>query len=893
MKRHYLTHFFEPNAIAVIGSSERSESIESKLAERLKEQFRGKVWLIQPRSRGLLSSGKSKTFSSVDQIPGKVDLAIIVTGDSEVAEQLRRCAHVKIDSVVVLSHIDEQEGFLRKQVIENLRRQAINLEIRMWGPDGYGFNRPINGIRATLDQVDVRPGKIALISHSSAICRAVTDWANAAGLGFSAIISLEQAASVHAGDILDFLVIDEQTECILMFAEGVQDSRTFLSGLRGVARSKPVIILKTGRHMEITGSHLSHTGALVGNDTVFNAALERAGIVRADSMTDLFLAARAFPIHRSVRGDRLAVISLGLGPALMACDKALDLDLPLAKLDKTNEAKLASLISISSSENPVYSSQFRLDEEFVEACNTIATDSNVDFLVILITPPRGEVIKDIYDRLQKIQKTSYKPIVVGCMGGDSLADLRRNLQQRGIPVFSSPENAIKAAKYLTTYFKNRTYLIQAPSSLEHLAKPDIEGARLIIEGVLQEGRKILNQLESRAVLKAFNIPINPSWNTHSANEALVAAESIGFPVVLKINSPDISHKADVSGVSLNVHNAPAVRSAYKKIIDDVTAKKPDAKINGVIVEKMAVSDCNRELLMGIKHDDVFGPVIVFGHGGSLVEVLQDIAISLPPLNPLLASSLIDGPKVSQMLGQFRNMPAVDRKLLENIVLRLSEIASELPWVKNLEINPLVIDDQRALVLDALIEVDYIPPAQKRYEHMAIHPYPVYLETEWQLRNGVDVKIRPIRPEDATMERAFIESLSEKSRYYRFMHNVKRVTPEMLARFTQIDYHREMALVALVEEAGEQREIGVSRYVINPDGASCEFAVVILDQWQHTGIGYKLMELLIEAARNKGMEYMDGIVLRDNIPMRKLARSMGFDLRDHEQDEDIVYIIKKL
>ena len=529
----------------------------------------------------------------------------------------------------------------------------------------------------------------------------------------------------------------------------------------------------------------------------------------------------------------------------------------------------------------------------MEACNTIATDSNVDFLVILITPPRGEVIKDIYDRLQKIQKTSYKPIVVGCMGGDSLADLRRNLQQRGIPVFSSPENAIKAAKYLTTYFKNRTYLIQAPSSLEHLAKPDIEGARLIIEGVLQEGRKILNQLESRAVLKAFNIPINPSWNTHSANEALVAAESIGFPVVLKINSPDISHKADVSGVSLNVHNAPAVRSAYKKIIDDVTAKKPDAKINGVIVEKMAVSDCNRELLMGIKHDDVFGPVIVFGHGGSLVEVLQDIAISLPPLNPLLASSLIDGPKVSQMLGQFRNMPAVDRKLLENIVLRLSEIASELPWVKNLEINPLVIDDQRALVLDALIEVDYIPPAQKRYEHMAIHPYPVYLETEWQLRNGVDVKIRPIRPEDATMERAFIESLSEKSRYYRFMHNVKRVTPEMLARFTQIDYHREMALVALVEEAGEQREIGVSRYVINPDGASCEFAVVILDQWQHTGIGYKLMELLIEAARNKGMEYMDGIVLRDNIPMRKLARSMGFDLRDHEQDEDIVYIIKKL
>lgn len=890
MKQHYLTHFFEPASIAVIGSSERSDSMEFKLSERLKEQFRGKVWLVQPKQRSLLGN---KAFSSVDQIPGKVDLAIITTHDNEVAEQLRRCSDMKIDSVVVLSNSDERDSFQRQQVIDNLRQQAIKLGIRMWGPDGYGFIRPSAGIRATLDPVDVRPGKIALISHSSAICRAVTDWANANRLGFSAIISLEKAASVHSGDILDYLVVDQQTECILMFAEGVEDSRTFLSGLRGVARSKPVIILKTGRYMEQSGSHLSHTGALVGNDLVFNAALERAGIVRADSMTDLFLAARAFPIHRSVRGERLAVMSLGLGPALMACDKAFDLNLPMAKLDKTNEAKLASLSCISSSENPVYSSRLSLDGEFLEACNIIATDSNVDFLIVLVTPPRGEVVSDFYERLQKIQKTSYKPIVIGCMGGDSLAELRRNLQQNGIPVFSSPENAVKAAKYLTTYFKNRTYLVQAPTSLVNQAKPDIEGAKLIIEGVLEEGRKVLNLQESRAVLKAFNIPINPSWNTHSANEALVAAESIGFPVVLKINSPDISHKADVSGVSLNVHSAQAVRTAYKKLLEDVAAKKPDAKINGVIVEKMALSDANRELLLGIKNDPVFGPVVVFGHGGSMVEVMKDIAISLPPLNSLLASTLIDGPKVSRMLGQFRNMPPVDRKLLEDIVLRLSEIACELPWVRNLEINPLVIDDQQAMVLDALIEVNYLPPALKRYEHMAIHPYPVYLETAWQLRSGVEVKIRPIRPEDANLERVFIEKLSERSRYYRFMHNVKRVTPDMLARFTQIDYHREMALIALVEEQGETVEIGVSRYVVNPDGSSCEFAVVILDEWQHTGIGHRLMDLLIDAARNKGLKYMDGIVLRDNIPMRKLARSMGFDIRDHEQDEDIVYVIKKL
>jgi len=416
---------------------------------------------------------------------------------------------------------------------------------------------------------------------------------------------------------------------------------------------------------------------------------------------------------------------------------------------------------------------------------------------------------------------------------------------------------------------------------------------MIIEGVLQEGRKVLNQMESRAVLRAFNIPVNPSWVAHTPNEALVAAESVGFPVALKINSPDIVHKGDVDGVALNVMNAQTVRSAYKKLLEDVQAKCPSAKLEGVVVEHMVTSSANRELLLGIKSDSVFGPVIVFGYGGAMVEVLKDIAISLPPLNSVLASALVDSPKVSRMLKHYRNMPAAKREELENIILRVSEIASELPWIRSLDINPLVLDDKRALVLDAVIEVDHIPAAQRRYDHMAIHPYPSYLETTMQLPNGTDILIRPIRPEDAEMERTFIESLSQQSRYYRFMHNVKHVTPEMLARFTQIDYHRELALLALVEDNGKWQELGISRYVLNPDGASCEFAVVVSDQWQRTGIGYKLMELLIQAARAKGIKYMDGIILKDNTGMRKLARAMGFEIRDHEQDEDVVYVIKKL
>lgn len=891
MNKHYLNHFFEPEVIAVIGSSEQSGSEEARLYERLKQQFKGKVWFVHPRPhRSLLGS---KGYQTIDQLPGKVDLAIIMTEDARVEEQLRRCATAGVDSVVVLSSLDSQVGYMKQHFIDHLRKTADRLNVKIWGPDCYGFVRPTLGIRATLDPVEVKAGKIALISHSGAICRAITDWAESTGVGFSTIISLEQASGVYLGDILDYLVWDTHTDCILVYAEGVKDARSFLSGLRGVARSKPVIVLKSGRFSESLSSDLSHTGALVGSDTVFNAVLERAGIVRADSLTDLFLAARAFPIHKSVRGDRIAVVSHGLGPAMMACDRAKDLSIPLAALGNESKAQLATLQSIQAHENPVYSSGFGVEKEFIEACETLCRDKNVDFLVAIITPPKGKVVEELEVHLQRIQAATFKPIVVCCMGGEKLASLKKRIQMRGIPVFSSPENAIKAVKYLTTYYKNRTFLIQAPSAMENQAAPDIEGAKLIIEGVLQEGRKRLDQMESRAILKAFSIPINATWNTRSANEALVAAESVGFPVVLKINSPDISHKSDVAGVSLNVMNAQAVRSAYKKLLDDVAANLPDAQIDGVFVEHMVQNTANRELLLAIKHDDVFGPVIAFGHGGSMVDIIDDIAISLPPINSVLATSLVNSPKVSAMLDRYRNLPAVNREQLENVILRLSALACELPWVKNLEINPLIANDEGVLVLDAVVEVDYPEPALSSYGHMAIHPYPVSLESTWQLKNGVDVFIRPIRPEDSEIEREFIEGLSERSRYYRFMHNIKRVTSDMLARFTQIDYHRELALVALIKENQKWVEIGISRYVLNPDGKSCEFAVVVADQWQRSGVGYKLMELLLEAAKDRGLEFMDGIVLKENVGMRRLARNMGFEVQDDESDEDTVYIVKRL
>jgi acetyltransferase len=479
------------------------------------------------------------------------------------------------------------------------------------------------------------------------------------------------------------------------------------------------------------------------------------------------------------------------------------------------------------------------------------------------------------------------------MGDNQVGKARKLFQQAGIPVFSTPENAVKAVYYLVGYYQNRQLLLQTPEPLTEHQGADHAGARLILEGVLQEGRKSLKQLEAKAILRAFRIPVSQGVLVHSPNEALVAAESIGFPVVLKMSSIDIAHKTDAEGVMLGISNAQSVRSAFNLLLERVKRTRPEARIDGVVVEPMAATSTSRELLIGIRTDPVFGPVILFGAGGTMTELLRDCAIALPPLNEFLARNLISKTRIRQLLGTFRHLPPVNSDRIVSMLMRLSEMACELPWIRQLEINPLLVDEQQAVAVDVRMEIDYIKPAQERYAHIAIHPYPVYLISHWQLKDGTDIEIRPIRPEDAGIEKEFLDNLSAQSRYYRFMHTIKQISPEMLVRFTQIDYHRELALIAVIREQGKEQEIGVSRYVLNVDGDSCEFAVVVADRWQHTGIGYKLMENLIEAARLKGIARMEGVVLRNNEPMLKLARSMGFEVNPQGGDEEVVEIVKAL
>ena len=435
--------------------------------------------------------------------------------------------------------------------------------------------------------------------------------------------------------------------------------------------------------------------------------------------------------------------------------------------------------------------------------------------------------------------------------------------------------------------------MQVPGPLSHHLEPDVQSARLIIEGVLQEKRKILNEMESKAVLSAFHIPIAQTMLAHSPNEAMLIAQELGFPVAMKINSAAITHKTDAGGVMLNLANAHAVREAYHQLLERVKCVLPEAKIDGVSVEPMIIKPNGRELMIGVANDPVFGPVVSFGAGGTMVEVMRDRALALPPLNSFLVKDLVYGTKISKMLGNFRQMPPADMHALESVLLRVSEMVCELPELAEMDINPLIVDEHGAIAVDARMIVEYRTSGRDRYAHMAIYPYPAHLISNWQLEDGGNITIRPIRPEDAALEQEFVHNLSEDARHFRFMNHIEQLTQAQLVGFTQIDYSRELAFIAITEEQGKEIELGVARYAINPDGESCEFAIVVADNIRGKGLGHKLMFELMAAARAKGMKIMQGDVLCNNANMLRFVENLGFTIEPHPDDIGLKSVIRVL
>ena len=886
MGTHQLEKLFSPRSIAVFGASEKNDGVGTRVLRNLiQAEFPGELYPINPRHSRV--QGR-KCYKSVDQVEAPVDLAVVASPTGEVNRVIRDCGEHGIAAAVVLTGGFRDFGNSGRQNEQLLLDSARHYNLRLMGPNCLGLMRPSAGLDASYLDTPAPDGRLALVSQSGALCTAILDWAQPHNLGFSTIVSLGNAADIDFGDVLDYLAVDARTDAIILYIEGIHDSRAFMSGLRAAARSKPVIVIKVGRNSGGSQAASTHTGAMIGSDEVFDAALERAGVVRAMTFGQMFAAAEILSTSKRVNGNRLAIVTNGGGPGVLATDRAEDLGVEIARLtEKTTRVLDNTLPAYWSRSNPVDMLGDSAPEKYGEAVTACLDDPNVDGVLTLLTPqPLSQPLQAAQAVIEATRKKRGKPVLVCWMGETQVREAREHFRVNRLPNFVTPERAVEAFAYLSRYHCNQRLLLQTPGPLSDSREPDIEGARMIIDAALAEGRDMLSSTESKALLSAFHVRCTPTLEVRSATEALVAAESVGFPVAMKISSPQISHKSEVGGVRINILNAPDVRTTFKALVEEAKLLRPDAQINGVTVEPMAGSGHSRELMVGVKTDAVFGPVIAFGAGGTMAEILSDSSVALPPLNRVLARRLMARTRVSRMLGKFRHLKAIDSEAVENVLLRVSEMTCELPEVQELDINPLLADDRGVVAVDVRVKIKRRSVSRTGYAHMAIHPYPAHLIKHTHLPDGTEMTIRPIRPEDADIEQEFVRNLSPEAKYFRFMQTIEELSPEMLVRFTQLDYSREMALIAVVQEEQKRVQLGVARYTTNPDRRSCEFALVVSDRRRRLGIGSQLMEALMDAARNQGIHVIEGEVLSDNQRMLSLMQRLGFSVRTSADDSGI-------
>ena len=892
MGPHFLDQLFSPRAVAVFGASPHADSVGGRVFTNLRESgFAGPLYAVNPKHDSIADA---PCYPDIAAIGEAVDLAVIATPAATVPGIVRACGEHGVRAAIVISAgFSEDPGRgaeLQKSLLENARPY----QMRILGPNCLGLIRPVAGLNATFSNNTAAAGRLALVSQSGALCTAILDWAGASDIGFSAVVSVGDAADVGFGDVLDYLAQDPETRSILLYVEGIRSARRFMSGLRVAARMKPVIVVKAGRQAEGSRAAVTHSAALVGADDVFDAALQRAGAVRATTIQQLFAAATLLSTPQRVRGNRIAIVTNGGGPGVMATDRAVDLGVQLAELSPATLARLdAALPAAWSHGNPLDVLGDASAERYRNAVQACLEDPAVDGVLVMLTPQAMTDPTACAEAVVEARAGHNKPVLACWMGEQQVQQANRHFAQHQLPSFTSPESSVEAFAYLSSYYHNQQLLMQVPAPLSPRSEPDIDGARLIIESVLAEQRRMLSTAEARALLHAFGIPVTPSLAADSANAALIAAESLGLPVVMKIDSPDITHKTDVGGIRLNIASAQAIRSSFNELIDTVRSKAPAARINGVTLEPMHLSLHGRELAVGVIRDPVFGPAITFGAGGVQVEVLRDRAVALPPLNTFLAERMIAGTRVARLLHAWRDMPAVKMDALVQVLRRVSEMVCELPHIEALDINPLIADEHGVLALDARVMVAQRIPSLDRYAHMAIHPYPSHLVSQWQLPDGSNITMRPIRPEDAGIEQAFVRGLSPEAKYFRFMSGLSELTEDMLVRFTQLDYHRELALIAVTGPPGAETELAVARYVTNPDGRSCEFAIVVADEWQRRGIGSRLLNALMDAARQRGFREMTGEILTSNHNMLELVSNLGFRVESRSEDPRIKFVSRPL
>lgn len=881
-----LNHMFQPKSVAVIGASRRPHSVGGTVMRNLLGGgFDGPIMPVNPKYEAVCGV---LAWSNVRDLPRTPDLAVICTPPRTVPDLIGELGERGTRAAVVLTAgLDAVEESTGRTFHQRMLEAARTHMLRVLGPNCVGLIIPAVGLNASFAHATVQAGQIAFVSQSGALATAVLDWARTKEIGFSHFVSLGNSADVDFGDVLDYLGSEPNTRSILLYIESVKHARKFMSAARAAARNKPVVVLKAGRVAEGAKAAASHTGALAGSDNVYDAAIRRAGMLRVYSIEDLFDAVETLGRAKPVHGDRLAILTNGGGPGVMATDVAISLGVRIAHLSEQTLNQLDAVLPATWSKgNPVDIIGDAPAERYVDALNVLAGDSDTD-AVLFIHAPSAIVPSDaIAEALVPAIKEFRKPLFACWLGGDGVARARRTFAQAGIPTYDTPEDAVNAFVQIVNYRRNQETLMETPPSVSDDFTPDTGTARRIVESALSANRDLLTEPEAKKVLAAYGIPTVETRTANSPEECARLAIEIGFPVATKILSPDITHKSDVGGVALDLESAEQVKTAAAAMLARIEDLKPDARIDGFTVQAMARRPDAHELIVGASEDPIFGPVLLFGHGGTAVEVIGDRAVALPPLNVPLARELVSRTRVSRLLAGYRDRPAANLSAICRTLIQVSQLVSHIPQVVELDINPLLADENGVLALDARLKV--APTEMAGSKRLAIRPYPRDLEEEITFDNRPLV-LRPIRPEDEPAHRELFIKLRPDDIRFRFFGMLREPVHSELARLTQIDYEREMAIIAVRKnEQGESETLGVARIATDPDNITAEFAIVVRSDLKGKGLGSILLEKLINYCRERGTAQIIGHVLPDNARMLALAKKHGFE-RIGPADDDVIEV----
>ena len=876
MSVRHLDRLFAPRSVAVIGVSARAGSLGAIVLRNLRAAgFAGPVWAVN-RHAGEVDG--VPLHASVEALPEAPDLAVICTPAATVPGLVEALGRKGTRAAIVLSaglrQAMEPGGTSFEQAMLEAARPFV---LRILGPNCLGALVPALHLNASFAPGQASAGELAFVTQSGALATAMLDWADAQGIGFSHFISLGDSADVDFGDVLDYLGSDSGTRAILVYAESVQQARKFMSAARAAARNKPVIVVKAGRAPEGARAAASHTGALAGSDAVFDAAVRRAGMVRVDTLEALFDAAQTLARVRRWRGERLAIVTNGGGAGVLAADALALGQGRLAQLGPDTLAQLDAVLPGNWSRgNPVDLVGDAPVERYTRALDILLRAEEVDGVLFMHAPTAIVPAAQIAAACAPMLRDAPKPVLSCWLGGTAVAPARKAFADARLASYTTPEHAVAGWLQLVQYHRNQEALLQLPDAQVQEQQVDRAGARAILRAALEAGREWLDEAEAKQVLQAYGIPAVATRRARDIDEAVAAAQDIGFPVALKILSPQVLHKSDVGGVALNLASADEVRAEAVRMRQRIARLSPQAHVTGFTVQAMARRPRAHELILGIADDAVFGPVVLFGAGGTAVEILQDRAVALPPLNATLVRDLVARTRVGRLLAGYRGQAGVHEAALGDAVLRVSRLASEVPELAELDINPLLADAAGVLALDARIRVRRPRPGEG--SRLALRPYPSDLEERWQL-GGRPLQVRPIRPEDGERLAAFYAAASPSDLRLRFFMMRREVPRSELARYCQIDYEREMTFVALDGE----RIAGEVRAVCDPDNREAEFAVQVGAPWQHQGLGRRLLEKLLAYLRARGTAEVFGICLQENQGMIALARATGFQVRTGDED----------